>query len=318
MEIRDARTQDSPSMVDLFMQAYEEERKSVPALPIPEDIRPRVEPRMQHMLDNHQGVIAVENGIIKGYLTYILGGPLFGTSECAFVPLLGHAAAGGNRSAIYQRMLNEAGGRWVKAHKLSWVVTAFEHDRALERFWFKNGFGQRCADAILMPEDHDHNRANIDIVKATDQNIDMIADLHREHVKHYPTSPIFMPADDGDPWSAFKTDAHHEDTHVWIARMDASPVGYIRIEPEGESFISLTDDMMNVTSAFVNPKMRGRGVATALLEEVQRFILSHPSYHRLGVDYETINPSGRGFWERYFTPYTKTVTRRIDEHIIQP
>jgi hypothetical protein len=35
---------------------------------------------------------------------------------------------------------------------------------------------------------------------------------------------------------------------------------------------------------------------------------------RLGVDYESINPSGAGFWQKYFTEYTHSVVRRIDEH----
>ncbi|MEC9484872.1 MAG: hypothetical protein UMR38_03220 [Candidatus Izemoplasma sp.] len=38
---------------------------------------------------------------------------------------------------------------------------------------------------------------------------------------------------------------------------------------------------------------------------------------QLGVDYETMNPLARVFWEKYFTPYTKTVTRRIDEGMLE-
>jgi hypothetical protein len=226
--------QDIGAMTDLFMKAYVGEKKHVPGLPKSDRIRPMVEPRMKHMLRNHQGLVAVENGIIKGYLTYILGDQLFGKSECAFVPLIGHAVTGHdkNKTIIRQRLLNEAGRRWVEAHKLSWVVTSFEHDPSLERFWFKNGFGQRCADAILMPEDRRHGHPGISTLKADAQTIDRIADLHRSHVRHYPTSPIFMPGDEDDPWPGFKADADHEDTHVWIALSDDSPAGYIRIEPE--------------------------------------------------------------------------------------
>jgi len=39
-------------------------------------------------------------------------------------------------------------------------------------------------------------------------------------------------------------------------------------------------------------------------------------YTRLGVDYESINPSGSGFWLKYFTAYTHSVVRRIDETAI--
>lgn len=31
------------------------------------------------------------------------------------------------------------------------------------------------------------------------------------------------------------------------------------------------------------------------------------------MDYETMNPTARGFWEKYFTPYTISLVRRIDK-----
>ena len=43
--------------------------------------------------------------------------------------------------------------------------------------------------------------------------------------------------------------------------------------------------------------------------------LKAEGYTRLGVDFESFNPTARGFWLRYFTPYTYSVARRIDERI---
>ena len=34
----------------------------------------------------------------------------------------------------------------------------------------------------------------------------------------------------------------------------------------------------------------------------------------LGVDYETFNATAHGYWTKYFTTYTHSVVRRIDEH----
>ena len=44
-----------------------------------------------------------------------------------------------------------------------------------------------------------------------------------------------------------------------------------------------------------------------------------PSYYytMLGVDFESINPSGSGFWLKFFHAYTNGVVRRIDERIMQ-
>jgi hypothetical protein len=39
-------------------------------------------------------------------------------------------------------------------------------------------------------------------------------------------------------------------------------------------------------------------------------------YTRLGVDFESLNPAGYGFWLKYFDPYTHSVVRRIDEKAV--
>ena len=64
------------------------------------------------------------------------------------------------------------------------------------------------------------------------------------------------------------------------------------------------------------PEHRGRGVYKNLLNYVIN-TLKTEGYARLGVDFESINPSGSGFWLKSFHAYTNGVVRRIDERIIQ-
>ncbi|MCI9073092.1 MAG: hypothetical protein HFH80_09920 [Lachnospiraceae bacterium] len=42
-------------------------------------------------------------------------------------------------------------------------------------------------------------------------------------------------------------------------------------------------------------------------------MLKAEGYTRLGVDYESINPTAWGFWNKYFEAYTYSLTRRIVE-----
>ena len=42
-------------------------------------------------------------------------------------------------------------------------------------------------------------------------------------------------------------------------------------------------------------------------------VLRAEGYFKLGVDYESINPTAWGFWNKYFTAYTYSLTRRIVE-----
>ncbi len=316
MQIKKVHHEHFGQMVQLFRDTYEKEKRAVHALPDFETIRPSLEKRMSKMLDDHHGLVALEKGEAVGYLMYILGGPLFGKSECAFVPLFGHASIQNKKETIYQRLLNSAGDFWVRNNKLSWVTTLFAHDAVLERFWYKNGYGQRCADGIAMPHHVKREDDDVHIIKAEKADLKDMAALHINHAKHYQSSPIFMPGDDGDPFKELNGWFDDENRHLWIAYINEEAVGYMRIEEEGESFISLSPDMVNVTSAYVKPGLRGKGIASKLIHEIQRYILEDETIERYGVDYETINPSGRYFWEKHFTPYTQSVTRRIDEYII--
>ena len=64
------------------------------------------------------------------------------------------------------------------------------------------------------------------------------------------------------------------------------------------------------------PEHRGRGVYRNLLNDVIN-TLKTEGYTSLGVDFESINPSGSGFWLKFFHAYTSSVVRRIDERIMQ-
>ena len=70
------------------------------------------------------------------------------------------------------------------------------------------------------------------------------------------------------------------------------------------------------TGAYCIPEHRGKGVYQNLLNFVIS-TLKTEGYTRFGVDFESINPSGSGFWLKHFHAYTNSVVRRIDERIMQ-
>lgn len=52
-----------------------------------------------------------------------------------------------------------------------------------------------------------------------------------------------------------------------------------------------------------------------MLSAIQKWLLEN-DYTHCGVDYESFNISGSNFWNKYFTPYTDSFVRRIDERIL--
>ena len=66
---------------------------------------------------------------------------------------------------------------------------------------------------------------------------------------------------------------------------------------------------------FVKPDYRGKGVAGALLAFANNE-LHNGGVKRIFVTHGTINPTARGFWHRYFTNYSYTMTRMIDSDML--
>ena len=124
-----------------------------------------------------------------------------------------------------------------------------------------------------------------------------------------------MPNPYEDPVEDLNNWLKDDDRHIWIAYENEIPVGYIRIQPTAESFISEDPNVMNITGIFVERDHRCSGIATSLLDCVQNW-LHENDYDLLGVDFESINYLGSNFWNRYFTPYMYSLTRRVDERIM--
>ena len=90
----------------------------------------------------------------------------------------------------------------------------------------------------------------------------------------------------------------------------------MEVSNNGETFVASGDIYRHIMGAYCLPEHRGRGVYQNLLNFVI-YTLKTEGYIRLGVDFESINPSGSGFWLKYFDAYTNSVVRRIDERIMQ-
>ena len=75
------------------------------------------------------------------------------------------------------------------------------------------------------------------------------------------------------------------------------------------------DTYRHIRGAYCLPEHRGKGLYQNLLNFTIS-VLKREGYTKLGVDFESFNPTARGFWLKYFTAYTNSVVRRIDERII--
>ena len=82
--------------------------------------------------------------------------------------------------------------------------------------------------------------------------------------------------------------------------------------------LALSPDRGRGTGAFIYALSAGENsLAIQSLLNFAMSILKAEGFIRLGVDFESFNPTAYGFWLKYFVPYTHSVVRRIDESAIE-
>ena len=316
IEIREFDKSLHNEAVSLFKQTYLEEVYALPFLPKDEQMMQLINDSIKELFEHGSGVMAFDDQKLIGYLTGWKVSQLFGPVKGVFFPMVGHAAKKEHRRAIYAKMLEHGMKQWVQQGYFSFAASILAHDKGLIDEFFVNGFGMRCIDAMRKSERIHTSVKDVTVIKAELDDVKDIAPIHQSHHEYYKSSPIFMPRQPEDAQADLVEWLSHQNHHLWIAKKDDIAIGYIRIQPDGETVVSSHSQVMNVTGAYVMEEFRTLGVASLLLDVVQRWLIEQ-GYHLCGVDYEAINPAAYRFWNRYFIPYTVSVTRRIDERIAQ-
>lgn len=300
---------------DLVMSAYIEEKTAIPFLPYEEEQLYFLRKLIKNLFNNGTGIVAVRSEELIGFIAGFEVEELFGKYKGIYSPLYGHGGKKEYRSILYQELYMHVAEKWVKNACFTHALTFFAHDTETIDLWFWQGFGLRCVDSICeskkIPE---NNPSNIIIKKANELDIPALANIHRQHNMYYRNSPIFMPRINEDPVQDLTDWLKKVNHHLWAAYQDEKPLGYMRIQPNAETFVSEHKDIMNVTGAYVMESERKAGIGTMLLGAIQEWLLKN-GYTLCGVDFESINITGSRFWNKHFIPYTYSMVRRIDERI---
>ena len=107
-----------------------------------------------------------------------------------------------------------------------------------------------------------------------------------------------------------------EENGFFIAKDKSEIIGYLEVTNDGETFITEEPDYLHICGAYLKENYRGENIIQSLLSVVIE-TLKKDGIKRLGVDFETINPTALRFWEKYFDSYTYSFVRRIDERILR-
>lgn len=293
---------------------YYDERQFVKELPQVCDI-----PDLNGFAENGLGVVAFEDEKMIGFLCCC--DPFDNAFRATdvrgiFSPMGANAAIPKNCSKIYAAMYQAAATKWVKAGAVSHAICLHAHNEELQRQFFLYGFGLRCLDAIRPMELIDcESCENYDFVELTKAEFYLAYPLHLALYRHYCQSPFFMNRKP-ETEEEFIVSAMQDKGRYFVAKQNGKLCAFLKISASGETFVSMGNTYRHIRGAYCLPEHRGKGVYQNLLNFTIS-MLKREGYTRLGVNFESFNPTARGFWLKYFTAYTNSVVRRIDERITQ-
>lgn len=312
MEISRFHKAHIPEAAALFVKDYKRLRRAVHILPELMEDQEHVEEMLAACFGPSCGIVALEQDCLLGYICWFLVDRFRETDrKGAYVPEWGYGCVEENKEKITRAMYRAAAEIWSAAGCQVHAITLLADDHSAERTWFWNGFGLTVVDAIrpVCPLDIS-NKSDLCIRKATQDDVEALTELDKEHWMQYSRSPIFMAAHSGRSLSENIEFLSRPKNSVWIAEDGKEIIGFIRYEGydfDGVAIVE-SEDGVTITGAYVRPAYRGRKVGAALLNAA---LLDYQArgLKYCAVNFESFNPEASSFWMKYFEPVCFSVVR---------
>ncbi|MEG0308519.1 MAG: GNAT family N-acetyltransferase [Clostridium sp.] len=303
--------------VRLAQEQYNMEQKYIEAL-YEREYNAVLNDSLSDLFKSNQGLVAIERGKVLGYLGF--GGSMnnfFGNVKGSFSPLFANAYSGENRGKLASLLFQYLSKEMIKEEILSYAICVYSHDFEVMTSLSMSGFGIRCSDAIR----NVNKQLNIKINTAYSyeeipcSEAGYLLSLHNSLARHMIDSPTYFPNEELSKEN-FIAKCTKKKSRFFIAKDKSEIIGYFQITDSGETFITEELDYLHICGAYLKENYRGENILQSLLSFVLE-TLKNDGIRRLGVDYETINPSALRFWGKYFDSYTYSFVRRLDERILR-
>ncbi|NKB72314.1 MAG: GNAT family N-acetyltransferase [Candidatus Latescibacteria bacterium] len=296
----------------LFIEKYEKERAILPLLPS----RVIDEPTwIAHMLAKHlaqePGVAVFHQGRLAGYMVSGFRFPFKG-QQAAMIPEYGHASLEKDQAELYSLLYMGLAEKWAATGVQLHLIRHLAGDAVLQEILFQLGFGAVVAER-LRDLSSVEDVSVVEIVREQDST--RLIELHREHMRYYRASPIFLEKDADRPSAVADLEEHAGKDDFLVYYEDREPAAYFIVGEAGDSHEGVLLRQTNtaqIKSAYAKPGMRHRGIGKALLRRAVEWAAAG-GYDRLFVEHETANHYGGPFWRRHFQPYLYGSMRYIEK-----
>jgi GNAT superfamily N-acetyltransferase len=268
------------------------------------------------------GRMAFEDNTLIGFLTF---GEIFTINESgakgAISPLWGYGIRHNKRGEIIGKLFQDIATELCEKFTQYLSVYVYAHDTEVLRTYIMSSFHMDMTGVVRdvslpieaeTPEKYSFREVG---KKELINHKHEIIELYRGLINHLRVSPVFYHGRNFLPIEKRFDDFLKEDMRIFAVFDGNRLVGMIDSEPIDIGFTTDDAEALGMGDIFIEPAYRGSGIATALLKFANDELKSK-GVKRLFVTHGTINPTARAFWDKYFTNFSYSMTRRIDPDML--
>ena len=219
----------------------------------------------------------------------------------------------GRSGRIYEAMVAAASTDWYAAGFTSFLPILFADDQAAADTFFRLGFGVLAMDAMRDLSPPRGPMADVEITRATADDIEPMMALSTGLAKHLQAAPIFLLQHELPNRDELAANLQNESLRYWLAWQSGEPVAFMKIGPATDDASTIIRDQgtASITGAYALPTVRGQGVGNTLLARCIEWA-REAGYERCGVDFEPTNLEANRFWRHHFQPVCFGVQRLLN------
>jgi ribosomal protein S18 acetylase RimI-like enzyme len=294
LEIRPFSEEHLDDAAQLLAQRHARHREAEPLLPADVDFRKEIAGEWRS--EGAAGVFATRGAAPAGYL---LGRPMpFGDfATWMLVGIAGHAVVGDPE--LVRDLYAAAAAGWVEAGQTRHGAFVPTNDPGLVDAWFRLSFGASGALAIRETQAEPRFEADVEVRRATLDDLSAAARLDRAMTESMTPSPSFSgmttPSEEElrDEWLNDWGDARFEH---FVAERDCRVVGHALLYRRPPD-LRVPADSIDLAQASTEPDARGSGIGRALTAHVLAWAHS-AGIPTMVTDWRMTNLLASRFWPK--------------------
>jgi GNAT superfamily N-acetyltransferase len=316
LKITPLREDHLEAAAELVSRRFRHLLQQIPYLPAQYAIADTFLPMLKDLQQSSGGGLAAFSG--NRLVGFLAGWKMasFRGKPSVYSPEWANGADAQDSSRIYESLYSRMSAEWLAEKFSAHYISLFPDDLQALNTWNWLGFGMAAVDAMRRVDPLPEVAAGVDIRRAGPQDLERVIEIQEDLYLYHTRSPIFLMGERKERgyYLDWLQDPNKE---VWLAFEKGEPAAFMRLGPADPEVAAIIRDekTTSIYGAYTKENMRRTGLGAALLAHALQYA-QEAGYERCAVSFEPMNPLGKGFWLKTFTPVCLTMARFVDERLI--